>query len=64
MKKLIEIIKGIKILSSHGNTNKSINGITDNSKNVKNNFLFFAIEGNDLMGIILLRTQFLMDQIL
>ena len=42
MKKLIEIIKGIKILSSHGNTNKSINGITDNSKNVKNNFLFFA----------------------
>ena len=50
MKKLIEIIKGIKILSSHGNTNKSINGITDNSKNVKNNFLFFAIEGNDFDG--------------
>ena len=50
MKKLIEIIKGVKILSSHGDTNKSINGITDNSKNVKNNFLFFAIEGNDFDG--------------
>ena len=50
MKKLIEIIKGVKILSLNGDTNKSINGITDNSKNVKNNFLFFAIEGNDFDG--------------
>ncbi len=50
MKKLIEILKGIKILSSYGDLDKSINGITDNSNFVNKNFLFFAIEGNDFDG--------------
>ena len=43
MKKLIEILKGIKILSSYGDLDKSINGITDNSNFVNKNFLFFEI---------------------
>ena len=38
MKKLIEILKGIKILSSYGDLDKSINGITDNSNFVNKNF--------------------------
>ena len=50
MKNLIEILNDIKILSSHGEMNKLIGGITDNSKAVEEDFLFFAIEGNDFDG--------------
>ena len=42
MKNLIEILNDIKILSSHGEMNKLIGGITDNSKAVEEDFLFFA----------------------
>ncbi len=50
MRKLIEILKDIKILSSHGDLDKCIYGITDNSKDVNENFIFFAIKGNDFDG--------------
>jgi len=43
MKKLRDLLVGIKIKSIEGNTDKLVSGITDNSKDVKNDFLFFAI---------------------
>ena len=50
MKKLIEILDGTKILSSIGDLDKIIHGITDNSNDANKNFLFFAIKGNDFDG--------------
>ena len=50
MKKLIEILDGTKILSSSGDLDKNIHGITDNSNDANKNFLFFAIKGNDFDG--------------
>ena len=45
MKQLREIIKEIKIKETVGDINTSVEGITDNSRLVKPNFLFFAIKG-------------------
>ena len=50
MKKLIEILEGTKILSSSGDLDKIIHGITDNSNDANKIFLFFAIKGNDFDG--------------
>ncbi len=50
MKKLRDLLVGIKIKSIEGNTDKLVSGITDNSKDVKNDFLFFAIYGNKFDG--------------
>ncbi len=50
MKKLIEILEDIKILSSYGDMNRQISGVTDNSKAIEEGFLFFAIDGNDFDG--------------
>ena len=45
MKQLKDIINGLKIKKTIGDINISVEGITDNSRLVKNNFLFFAIKG-------------------
>ena len=45
MKQLKEIIKEVKIKETVGDINTSVEGITDNSRLVKPNFLFFAIKG-------------------
>ncbi len=50
MKKLKELLNDVKIISSKGNLDIIVNNITDNSNDVNNNFLFFAIKGNDFDG--------------
>ena len=50
MKKLSDLLAGIKIKSIEGDTDKLVAGITDNSREVKNDFLFFAIYGNKFDG--------------
>ena len=45
MKQLKEIINEVKIKETVGDINTSVEGITDNSRLVKPNFLFFAIKG-------------------
>ena len=50
MKKLSDLLAGIKIKSIEGDTDKLVAGITDNSREVKNDFLFFAIHGNKFDG--------------
>ena len=50
MKKLKEIINDVNIIKTVGDINITVEGITDNSKLVKNNYLFFAIKGLSLDG--------------
>ena len=50
MKKLKEIISDVKIIKIVGDINTTVEGITDNSKLVKHNYLFFAIKGISLDG--------------
>ena len=50
MRKLKEIISNIKIIKTVGDTNTTVEGITDNSKLVKRNYLFFAVKGISLDG--------------
>ena len=50
MKKLKEIINDVNIIKTVGDINITVEGITDNSKLVKHNYLFFAIKGISLDG--------------
>ena len=50
MKKLKELIGNIKVIKTVGNIDTAVVGITDNSRLVKPNFLFFAIKGISLDG--------------
>mgnify|MGYP003336453522 CR=1 FL=1 len=50
MKKLKELLNGVKIISFEGNLEIKVNNITNNSNDVKNNFLFFVVKGHDFDG--------------
>ena len=50
MIKLSDLLAGIQIKSIEGDKDKLVSGITDNSKDVKKDFLFFAIYGNKFDG--------------
>jgi len=50
VKKLKELIGNIKVIKTVGNIDTAVVGITDNSRLVKPNFLFFAIKGVSLDG--------------
>ena len=50
MKPLINILKGINVISVYGNNNIMIKGLSIDSRLVQDNFLFFAVDGNNFDG--------------
>ena len=50
MKELKEILLGVNIDSVYGDTNRSISGISFDSRQIKQNNIFIAIKGYDLNG--------------
>ena len=49
-KKLREILKGVEIKSESGRTNPDIAGVTTDSKELKESFVFIAVKGNHYDG--------------
>ena len=50
MKKLRNLLEGIEIISSKGDLDIDILGVSTNSKVTERGYLFFAVKGNNLDG--------------
>ena len=50
MKPLIDILRGINVVSIYGNNNIIIKGLSVDSRLVQDDYLFFAVDGNNFDG--------------
>ena len=50
MKPLINILRGVDVISVYGNNNIMIKGLCIDSRLVEDDYLFFAVDGNNFDG--------------
>ena len=50
MKPLINILRGVDVISVYGDNNIMIKGLSVDSRLVEDDYLFFAVDGNNFDG--------------